>query len=92
LEIESVSWVDEEITEKLAALLERYPGVQMYLTGQVEVEEGEEVRYLAKAQQLVTVVKRGNRVELNSSCPLGDAIGLLREQWGTGQMRVRVVD
>jgi inner membrane protein len=91
MRIEAVSWVDEEIGLKLGALLERYPGAQMYLTGQVDVEEGEEVRYLAKAQQLVTVVRRGNRVELKS-CPLGDAIGLLREQWGTGQVRVRIVD
>jgi inner membrane protein len=54
------------------------------------VEEGEEIRYVGKAQQLVTMVRRGNRVELNS-CPLVDAIGVLREQWGSGQVRVRVV-
>jgi inner membrane protein len=90
MKIEVVSWVDEEITAKLGALLERYPGAQMYLTGSIDVEEGEEVRYQGKAQQLVTVVRQGNKVNLNS-CPLEAAVGLLREQWGTGQVRVRIV-
>jgi inner membrane protein len=85
-----VNWVDEEITGKLEDLVRRYPGSQMYLTGQVEVEEGEEIRYQAKAQQLVTVVRQGNKVNLNS-CPLVDAVGILREQWGTGQVRLRIV-
>jgi hypothetical protein len=68
----------------------------MYLTGSIEVEEGEEVRYEARPDQLVTVVRRGNRVELNS-CPVGEAIlrrrgfanGVLREQWG--KVRVRII-
>jgi inner membrane protein len=91
MKIEAVSWVDEEITAKLGALLEKYPGAQMYLTGSIDVKEGEEVRYQAKAQQLVTVVRRGNRVELNS-CPLVEVVGLLRKQWGMGQVRVRIVN
>jgi inner membrane protein len=90
MKIETVSWVDEEITGKLGTVLEKYPGAQMYLTGQVEVEEGEEIRYQGKAQQLATLVRRGNRVELNS-CPLVEVLGLLREQWGPGQVRVRIV-
>jgi hypothetical protein len=39
---------------------------------------------------LVTLVRRGNWVELNS-CPLREAIRVLGEQWGTGQVRVRIV-
>jgi inner membrane protein len=48
------------------------------------------VRYVGRPYELVTLVRRGNRVELNS-CPLGEAIGVLSEQWGSGQVRVRIV-
>jgi inner membrane protein len=90
MRVEMLSWADEEVVAKLEGLRSRYPGAQMYLTGSIEVEEGEEVRYEARPDQLVTVVRRGNRVELNS-CPVGEAIGVLNEQWGTGQLRVRIV-
>jgi hypothetical protein len=90
MKIETVSWSDEEIVGKLGALRDRYAGAQIYLTGSIEVEEGDEVRYVGRPYELVTLVRRGNRVELNS-CPLGEAIGVLGEQWGTGQVRVRIV-
>jgi inner membrane protein len=90
MKIETVSWADEEIVGKLGALRDRYAGAQIYLTGSIEVEEGEDVRYVGRPYELVTLVRRGNRVELNS-CPLGEAIGVLGEQWGTGQVRVRIV-
>jgi inner membrane protein len=98
MKVEMVSWADEEVVAKLEGLRSampsrresRYPGAQMYLTESIEVEEGEEVRYEARPDQLVTVVRRGNRVELNS-CPVGEAIEVLNEQWGTGQLRVRIV-
>jgi inner membrane protein len=91
MKIETVSWADEEIVGKLGALRDRYAGAQIYLTGSIEVEEGEEVRYVGRPYELVTLVRRGNRVELNS-CPLGEAIGVLGEQWGTGQVRVRIIN
>jgi inner membrane protein len=75
---------------RLDVMRSRYPGAQMYLTESIEVEEGEEVRYEARPDQLVTVIRRGDRVELNS-CPVEETIGVLNEQWGTGQLRVRIV-
>jgi hypothetical protein len=39
--IETVTWLDESIGEKLGALVERYPGAQVYLTGAIEVDAGE---------------------------------------------------
>jgi inner membrane protein len=89
--VEAVNWTDEEMTVKLGALIDRYPGAQMYLTGSIELEEAEEIQYQSKPQQLVTVVKRGKRLEFNS-CPLMEAMILLQEQWGMGQVRVRIVN
>jgi inner membrane protein len=89
--IESVTWVDEEILPKLKEISQRYPNAQMYLTGAIEVDEPDEINPQPQPQELVTVVKRGRKVEFKS-CPLGETVGLLREQWGSGQVRVRVVD
>jgi inner membrane protein len=86
--IESVTWMDEEILPKLKEISQRYPNAQMYLTGAVEVDEPDEINPQLQPQELVTVVKRGRKVELKS-CPLGETVGLLREQWGSGQVRVR---
>jgi hypothetical protein len=43
-----------------------------------------------KPQQLATAIKQGRKLEF-SSCPLTVALNLLREQWGSGQVRIRVI-
>jgi inner membrane protein len=88
--IESMSWVDEEILPRLVELGERYSNGMVYLTGSIEIDDPEQISIQAKPQQLATMTKQGRKLEFNS-CPLGDAIGLLREQWGSGQVRIRVV-
>jgi inner membrane protein len=88
--IESVTWVEEEILPKLDQTLDKYPDAQIYLTGSIEIDDPEQISIQAKPQQLATVTKHGRKLELNS-CPLGKAIGLLRDQWGSGQVRMRVI-
>jgi inner membrane protein len=88
--IESVTWVDEEILPRLEQTSERYPDAVMYLTGSIEIDDSEQIAILTKPQQLATVIKQGRKLEFNS-CPLTNAIGLLREQWGSGQVRIRVI-
>ena len=96
--IELVTWVDEEILPRLEqtidsakpTLRERYPDAVMYLTGSIEIDDPEQIAILAKPQQLATVTKQGRKLEFNS-CSLTNAIGLLRDQWGSGQVRIRVI-
>jgi inner membrane protein len=88
--IESLTWVDEEIIPKLDRAIERYPNAQMYLTGSIEVDDPEQVNPQSNPQQLATVTKHGRKLEFNS-CPMGKATGLLGDQWGSGQVRIRVI-
>lgn len=88
--IESEAWVDEEITPKLDKLLARYPNAVMYLTGAIEIDDPEQITIRTDPQQLTTVTKQGRKLAFNS-CPLTNAIELLRDQWGSGQVRIRVV-
>jgi inner membrane protein len=88
--IESGTWMDEEITPKLDRLLDRYPNAVMYLTGAIEIDDPDEITIRTDPQQLTTVTKQGRKLAFNS-CPLTNAIGLLRDQWGSGQVRIRVV-
>jgi inner membrane protein len=96
--IESVTWVDEEILPKLErtidsakpTLRERYPDAVMYLTGSIEIDDPEQISIQAKPQQLATAIKQGRKLEF-SSCPLTVVLNLLREQWGSGQVRIRVI-
>jgi inner membrane protein len=68
----------------------RFPNGMMYLTGSIEIDDSEQISIQAKPQQLATVIKQGRKLEFNS-CPLVDGKGLLGEQWGSGQVRVRIV-
>jgi inner membrane protein len=88
--IESLTWVDEEILPRLEQTIDRYPNAQMYLTGSIEIDDPEQIAIQVKPQQLATAIKQGRKLEFNS-CPLGNAIGLLRDQWGSGQVRIRVI-
>ena len=71
-------------------MLDRYPDAQRYLTGSIEIDDPEQIAILAKPQQLATAIKQGRKLEF-SSCPLTVALNLLREQWGSGQVRTRVI-
>ena len=85
-----MTWVDEEILPRLEQTIERYPDAVMYLTGSIEIDDSEQITILARPQQLATVTKQGRKLEFNSY-PLTNAIGLLRDQWGSGQVRIRVI-
>lgn len=88
--IESLTWVDEEILPRLNQIVDRYPNAQMYLTGSIDIDDPEQIAIQSKPQQLATVTKQGRKLEFNS-CPLTSAIELLRDQWGSGQVRIRVI-
>ena len=88
--IESVTWVDEEILPRLEQMIDRYPKAMMYLSGSIEIDDPDQIAILAKPQQLATVTKQERKLEFNS-CPLTVALNLLREQWGSGQVRIRVI-
>ena len=88
--IESMAWADEEVTPKLDKLLDRFPDAQMYLTGSIEIDDPDEMTIRTDPQQLTTVTKQGRKLAFNS-CPMTNAIGLLRDQWGSGQVRIRVI-
>jgi inner membrane protein len=88
--IESGTWMDEEITPKLDRLLDRYPNAVMYLTGAIEIDDPEQITIRPDPQQLTTVIKQGRKLTFNS-CPLANAIRLLQEQWGSGQIKIRVL-
>ena len=85
-----MTWVDEEILPRLDRIIDRYPNAQMYLTGSIEIDDPEQISIQAKPQQLATAIKQGRKLEFNS-CPLTVALNLLREQWGSGQVRIRVI-
>jgi inner membrane protein len=87
--IESVTWVDEEVLPKLNKMLDRFPDAHMYLTGSIDIDDPDEITIHAEPQKLITVAKHGRKLAFNSS--LGNAIGLLRDQWGSGQGRIRVI-
>jgi inner membrane protein len=74
----------------LEQTIERYPDAMMYLTGSIDIDDPEQINIQAKPQQLATAIKQGRKLEFNS-CPLTVALNLLREQWGSGQVRIRVI-
>ena len=88
--IESLTWVDEEILPRLDKTIDRYPDAQMYLTGSIDVDDPDQITHRSNPQQLTNVTKQGRKPEFNS-CPLTSAIGLLRDQWGSGQVGIRVI-
>lgn len=88
--IESAAWMDEEIIPKLDMITNRYPNAVMYLTGTLDIDDPDDITIRTDPQQLTTVTKQGRKLAFNS-CPLGNAIGLLRDQWGSGQVRIRVI-
>ena len=71
-------------------MLDQYPDAQMYLTGSIDIDDPEQISIQAKPQQLATVTKQGRKLEFNS-CPLTNVLGLLRDRWGSGQVRIRVI-
>ena len=62
----------------------------MYLTGLLDIDDPDQITPRSNPQQLATVTKQGRKLEFNS-CPLTVALNLLREQWGSGQVRIRVI-
>ena len=88
--IESLTWVDEEILPRLNKTIDRYPDAQMCLTGSIDIDDPDQITPRSNPQQLSNVTKQGRKLEFNS-CPLTSAIGLLRDQWGSGQIGIRVI-
>jgi inner membrane protein len=74
----------------LEQTIDRYPDAVMYLTGSIEIDDPEQISIQAKPQQLATAIKQGRKLEFNS-CLMGNALNLLQEQWGSGQVRIRVI-
>lgn len=88
-QLQTISFTDEEIRPKLLNL-SRSPSAQIYLTGSIAIEDAEEVTIDSNPQLYPSIVKRGNKLELDR-CPLDKLMNLSIDVWGTGQLTVKTV-
>lgn len=87
-QLQTINFSDEEIRPKLLAL--QSPAAQVYLSGAIEIEDPEEVTIESNPQLYPSIVKRGNKLELDR-CPLDKLMNLSIDVWGTGQLTVKTV-
>jgi inner membrane protein len=87
-QLQTINFKDEEIRPKLLAL--QSPSAQIYLSGSIEIEDPEEVTIDSNPQLYPSIVKRGNKLELDR-CPLDKLMNLSGDVWGTGQLTVKTV-
>jgi inner membrane protein len=87
-QLQTINFSDEEIRPKLIAL--QSPSAQVYLSGSIDIEDPEEVTIEYNPQLYPSIVKRGNKLELER-CPLDRVLELSIDTWGTGQLTVKTV-
>ena len=63
---------DEEIRPKLVAI-ERAEAADTYLTGSIAIEDADELKIEINPQYYPFLVKRGVRVDIRRSMPVGEA-------------------
>ena len=74
----------------LQELRTAYPDADIYLTGQLSIDFPEDVKIPIESNQMVTASISGSSIKF-SYCRLEKAIALLREQYGMGNVEVRIV-
>lgn len=87
---EAIAFNDEPLLDPLITLYEANPSSAIYLTGSITVDAPEEMHPALTPNQLQTIVKTGNQIQLHYAdlVTLGK---LSSNQWATGQMIARIV-
>jgi len=88
--IKTLVFNDEAIGPKLQQLIEGNAGASIYLTGQLRVDEPEELSININPQYFPIISKSENSVTLTAA-PVAEVLPLLVEQWVTGQLTARVI-
>jgi inner membrane protein len=87
-QLQTVNFNDEEIKPKLLAL--QSTTAQVYLSGAIEIEDPEELSIDSNPQQYPSIVKWGNKLELDR-CPLENFIAISTNLWGSGHLIVKTI-
>lgn len=88
--IKTLTFNDEAIAPQLQQLIQGNSGAQIYLTGQLQVDEPEELNISNNPQYFPIIIKSDSAVTLTAA-PIENVFPLLSEQWVTGQLSARVV-
>ncbi len=90
VQVQSLSFNDEDLVGKLRELATTYPQALLLVSGQVVVDAPENLKLPLLPGQLATATLTGNSVVLNYH-PLENALVQLQDQYGVGTLSVRVV-
>jgi inner membrane protein len=90
MQLQTLSFSDEEVGEKLTAAAGQFPGALVLLSGQIAVDLPESVRLPLVPNQLQTAQHSGNTVTLTHH-PIEKEIAELRDQYGSGNLTVQVI-
>jgi inner membrane protein len=88
--IKTISLNDEAIAPQLQAIQAANSDAQIYLSGNLKLDDSEDLQIATDPQQFKTISKQQESLSLEAA-PLSQALPLLSEQWATGQITVRIV-
>jgi len=88
--IKTISINDEAIAPYLENLQASNIDAQIYLSGQLQLDDAEDLQIATDPQQFKTISKQQATLTLDAAL-LNQALPLLVEQWATGQITARIV-
>lgn len=88
--IKPLTITDNAIAQSLVSEYQSYPGDKIYLTGDLSVDDAEDVPAIPTSQYFPVISKSGTSVKLEA-CPVTTGYQYLKEAWGSGTLQIRVV-
>ncbi len=89
-ELLTLKFDEEYIIDKLNAVANAFPTAQVYLEGNLTIDLPEDIDIVNNPGTTPTITITGNTAKLNY-CTLSSAIAYLNEQYGTGNLLIRVI-
>lgn len=88
--IKPLTITDTAIAQPLASEYQSYPSDKIYLTGDLSLDDEEDVPAIPTSQYFPVISKSGTSIKMEA-CPIAVGYSYLREAWGSGTLQVRVV-
>lgn len=82
---------DSAVSPSLINLKNSYPNSNIYLSGNIQVDEPEELRIWLDSKQFQYITNFGAEVVVLAECPIDEAIKFLDNQWAIGSLTARII-
>ncbi len=86
---QTLAFDDDDVTSQLVNLLNTHKGSLILLSGQVAVDEPEEIYIPPENESLATIKLSGQTITMEY-CPIGVAIAHLKDQYAIGSITARI--